>query len=83
MDEKLTLKMDSDVIELGKRYARENGKSLSSIVEDYLRILLEQGQHRESRGISADLASFVGIADIGTDEDAKAEHVAHLEAKGA
>lgn len=33
---KLTLRLDKEVIELGKRFAREQGTSLSRMVESYI-----------------------------------------------
>lgn len=83
MDTKLTLKLDSNVIELSKVYAKKQGKSLSSIVEDYLRSLLEQNEDAEIYDISPELASLVGIVDIGDYDSVKAEYLAHVEAKSA
>jgi hypothetical protein len=37
MDAKLTLKLDKEVIELAKKYARSQGMSLSRYIEDFLR----------------------------------------------
>jgi len=34
---KLTLRLDQDIIELGKSYARQKGTSLSKLVEQFLR----------------------------------------------
>ncbi|MBP6323734.1 MAG: hypothetical protein KA322_01750 [Chitinophagales bacterium] len=36
MTAKLTLSIDSKIIEKAKKYAKKEGKSLSSMVEDYL-----------------------------------------------
>lgn len=36
MNSKLTLSIDQSVIEKAKRYASEQGRSLSGIVEEYL-----------------------------------------------
>ena len=41
MGTKLTLSINNLVIEEAKRYAKENGKSLSSIVEEYLKSLTQ------------------------------------------
>ncbi|MCH8524654.1 MAG: DUF6364 family protein [Balneolales bacterium] len=41
MDTKLTLKLDKDVIEKAKVYASSQNRSLSGIVESYLRTLTE------------------------------------------
>jgi hypothetical protein len=42
MNVKLTLSMEQAVIERAKKYAREKGSSLSDIVENYLRILVQE-----------------------------------------
>ena len=39
MDAKLTLNMDRDVSARAKAYARSRGRSLSDLVEDYLKFL--------------------------------------------
>lgn len=41
MSAKLTLTMDTKVIEEAKKYAREQGRSLSGLVEEYLKSLAE------------------------------------------
>ncbi|MBL1410227.1 DUF6364 family protein [Sphingobacterium faecale] len=40
---KLTLTMEQSLIEEAKKYARNNQRSLSDIVESYLRSLVEKG----------------------------------------
>jgi hypothetical protein len=42
MDTKLTLKLDSEVIAQAKEYAKSTNKSLSRIVENYLKMLAAQ-----------------------------------------
>lgn len=42
MDAKLTLKLDSDVIENAKRYASSKKLSLSRIIENYLQSLTNE-----------------------------------------
>ena len=37
MNVKLTLNLDAKVIEMAKKYALENGVSLSEVVEEYLK----------------------------------------------
>lgn len=37
MDAKLTLKLDKEIIELAKQYAKDQGVSLSKYIEDFLR----------------------------------------------
>lgn len=44
MDTKLTLKLDKETIEGAKRYAEKHQRSLSRIIESYLRTLAEEPQ---------------------------------------
>lgn len=39
MKKKLTLYLDATVVENARRYARQNGKHLSGLIEDYLQAL--------------------------------------------
>ena len=41
MSTKLTLTVDKRVIEEAKKYAKEQGRSLSNLIEDYLKLLIE------------------------------------------
>jgi len=42
MDTKLTLKLDKSVIERAKKYARSHKRSLSRIIESYLKSLIDR-----------------------------------------
>ena len=42
MNTKLTLTMEQSIIEKAKRYARERERSLSDLIENYLRALIEE-----------------------------------------
>jgi len=44
MEAKLTLKLDQSVIQSVKKYAENNNKSLSKLVEDYFRNLISEDQ---------------------------------------
>jgi hypothetical protein len=44
MDAKLTLKLDRETIEGAKRYAERHQRSLSRLIESYLRSLAEEPQ---------------------------------------
>lgn len=41
MQSKLTLTVDQDVIESAKEYAKKNNRSLSNVIEEYLKSLSE------------------------------------------
>ena len=48
MTTKLTLTIDDSVIAIAKKYAKQNGKSLSDIVENYLLSLSSKGKTEEN-----------------------------------
>ena len=47
---KLTLRMDEDVIRDAKRYAKENGRSLSALVADFFVALAKRAGEPEAGG---------------------------------
>ncbi len=47
MNTKLTLSIEQEVIEAAKDYAKKHGRSLSNIVEEYLKALSEKKSTRE------------------------------------
>ena len=69
MTTKLTLTIDNTVIEVAKKYAKKNGKSLSSIVENYLKSLTTQKV--ESESISPRILKLLGTIDLPSDFDYK------------
>jgi len=44
MDSKLTLKVDKEIIQRAKKYARERNTSLSQMVEDYFDIIVKPAE---------------------------------------
>jgi len=42
MNTKLTLTIEQSIIEKAKKYANNNGRSLSSIIENYLKIITNE-----------------------------------------
>jgi len=57
MDTKLTLKLDKFVIDKAKDYATSHKRSLSRIIESYLRSLISQDDPKDSNDIQ--ISSFV------------------------
>jgi antitoxin component of RelBE/YafQ-DinJ toxin-antitoxin module len=61
MDSKLTLRIDDDVKEAAKKLAKQRGASVSQMVEDYFRLLLESDPNTDvtlsSRGRDNEAAS--------------------------
>lgn len=80
MDTKLTLKLDNKVIENAKVYAKNQGKSLSKIVESFLESLV----NTETEGLKKDIqiTPFVkslrtGVK-ISSDIDVKKDYYEHI-----
>ena len=76
---KLTLKLDRQVIEDTKRYARQHGTSLSRLVESYFS-KLTQG-FREEAKLSGTVAELAGIAKGAEIGDVKDGYTAYLSEK--
>ena len=72
MDAKLTLNMDREVAGKAKRYARSKGRSLSDLVEDYLRFLTRQMESEEHK-LSPKVKSLLGSIKVPEDFDYKEE----------
>jgi len=47
MNTKLTLTIEKSIIEKAKKYASEKGRSLSDIIENYLKVITKEEQKRE------------------------------------
>ena len=83
MDTKLTLKLDKFVIEQAKEYASLHKRSLSRIIESYLKSLINRDKNEDESDI--EISPFVksistGI-EIPADLDYKSEMLKHLEDK--
>ena len=80
MDKKLTLKLDENVIERAKEYASSHKKSLSRIVESYLKSLINQNKNEEESDfkISPFVKSMATGVTIPADIDYKSEILNHL-----
>lgn len=83
MDTKLTLKLDKFVIEQAKEYAASQERSLSGIIESYLKTLINRDNIKNKNDI--EISPFVKSISTGTkipaDLDYKSEIVNHLEEK--
>ncbi|MBD1364120.1 hypothetical protein IDJ77_09895 [Mucilaginibacter sp. ZT4R22] len=71
MTTKLTLTMEDTVIDSAKKYARDNGKSLSDIVENYLKSIAIQDDTISE--ISPKVTRLMGILKVPDDFDYKKE----------
>ena len=71
MDAKLTLKLDKEVIDRAKVYARERQESLSVLVERYFRYIVEQEEGQPVRDIAPTVRELSGIIDLDESIDAR------------
>ena len=60
MDTKLTLNIDRNVVENAKAYAYKNGKSLSKLVEGYLKLVTGKTETVDDIEISQKVRSLMG-----------------------
>ena len=71
MTTKLTLTMEDTVINSAKKYARDNGKSLSDIVENYLKSIANREEAIAE--LSPKVTRLMGILKVPEDFDYKKE----------
>jgi hypothetical protein len=83
MDAKLTLKLDKQVIEQAKKYAKEHGQSLSRMIENYLKLLTRKGamDKTEEPQISDYVKSIPIKLDLPEVFDYKEEYYNYVEEK--
>lgn len=72
MDAKLTLNIDKDIARKAKIYAKSNGRSLSDLVENYLKLLTKNSATEDS-GFSPRVKSLLGSINLPQDFDYKKE----------
>lgn len=75
MNRKLTLSVEEQAIECGKRYAARNKASLSSVVETFLLLLGDDGDGDDLLPVSPKLQSLVGIGAGPVDERDYRQHL--------
>ncbi len=81
MDTKLTLRLNDNVIERAKIYARNHKISLSKMVEAYLDSVTKQKETEEKITITPLVDSLSGVIDLPSDFDYKTEYRDYLEKK--
>jgi hypothetical protein len=70
MTTKLTLTVEKSIIEKAKVYAKETGRSLSELIENYLENLTEETAKKD---LSPKLKKMVGAVKLPKDFDEKKE----------
>jgi len=82
MDNKLTIKLDQNVIEQAKTYAQQRNTSLSRLIESYLRYLTK-GMPSGEDDITPLVKSLSGIVKDSNWEEAEKSYKEHLKKKYA
>jgi hypothetical protein len=77
MDKKLTLSLNSTVIEKAKEYAQSNGVSLSRMIENYLS-LLTKVEDSDEEAYSPTVTRLVGSVNLPDDFNYKSDYTDYL-----
>lgn len=80
METKLTLRLNDDVIERAKNYARSHKMSLSKMIESYLDSITKQKEEEKKIAITPLVKSLSGVINLPVDYDKK-EYRDYLEEK--
>ena len=80
MDTKLTLNIDKDIARRAKTYAKSEGRSLSDLVENYLKLLTKNASIEESE-FTPRVKSLLGCVSLPDDFDYKKEISEYLTQK--
>ncbi len=72
MTTKLTLTIEEKVIDAAKRYAQKKGKSLSHLVENYLKSITSETRDKEEN-ISPKVLKLMGVIKLPKDFNYKTE----------
>ncbi len=77
MDHKLTLKIDKQVIDKAKIYARKNNTSLSRLIEAYLQFITSSGSadSGEVTPLVKSLSGVIKSSKLPNDKDAYRNHL--------
>lgn len=81
METKLTLRLNDNVIERAKIYARSHKISLSKMIESYLDSITKQKKEENKISITPLVESLSGVIDLPADFDYKKEYRDYLEEK--
>lgn len=76
MDTKLTLKLNSDIIEEAKQYAKESNTSLSKLIENYLSAITSNSNNK--RKVNPIVKSLTGIITLDDKKDYRKSYTKYL-----
>lgn len=78
MTTKLTLTVEKSIIEKAKAYAKQTGRSLSEIIENYLETITEE---KSNQPVSSKLKNIIGSVKLPKNFDEEKELRAYYERK--
>ncbi|WP_160131089.1 DUF6364 family protein [Kordia antarctica] len=81
MNTKLTLTIEKEIIERAKNYAKGKNRSLSDIIENYLKMLTKEERKQKSKKLNPIVESLKGSFTMPKDMDYKKELENRLEKK--
>ncbi|HET8802941.1 MAG TPA: DUF6364 family protein [Aequorivita sp.] len=81
MNTKLTLTIEQEVIQRAKKYAKDKNRSLSDIIENYLKILTKEEKDKELKKLNPVVKSLRGSFKMPKNMDYKKELRNQLEKK--
>ena len=81
MNTKLTLTIEKEIIERAKNYAKEKNRSLSNIIENYLKIITKEDKEQMNKKLNPVVASLKGSFKMPKNMDYKKELEKRLEEK--
>ncbi len=81
MNTKLTLTIEQEVIQKAKEYAKNRNRSLSDIIENYLKVLTKEEKVKEVKKLNPVVKSLKGSFKMPRNMDYKKELRKRLEEK--
>jgi len=81
MNTKLTLTLEKEIIKRAKEYAKDKNRSLSDIIENYLKVLTKEEQKQKNKKLSPVVKSLKGSFKMPKNMDYKKELRDRLEEK--
>jgi hypothetical protein len=81
MNTKLTLTIEQEIIQRAKEYAKDKNRSLSDIIENYLKILTKEEKDKDLKKLNPIVKSLKGSFKMPNNMDYKKELKNRLEEK--
>ena len=81
MNTKLTLVLEQEIIQKAKDYAKQKNRSLSNIIENYLKSLTKEDVKKETVKVSPIVKTLRGSFKLPKDFDYKEELIKAIEKK--